>query len=148
MDCWDGIDGEPVIYHGWTLTSKLKFKDVLTDAIKPYAFQSSPYPVILSIENHCSKEQQDKMAEHFVNIFDDLLYKEPVDKSLAKLPSPEFFKNKILIKAKKVKLTATGSIDTGSANEDFVDTPDFESNKTRNSSIKSRQSKETHKFRS
>ena len=22
-DCWDGPDGEPVVYHGWTLTSKL-----------------------------------------------------------------------------------------------------------------------------
>merc|ERR1711962_344721 len=26
LDCWDGSDGEPVIYHGWTLTSKLLFR--------------------------------------------------------------------------------------------------------------------------
>ena len=26
LDCWDGPDGEPLIYHGWTLTSKLLFK--------------------------------------------------------------------------------------------------------------------------
>ena len=24
VDCWDGPDGEPIIYHGFTLTSKIK----------------------------------------------------------------------------------------------------------------------------
>ena len=123
LDCWDGPDGEPIIYHGWTLTSKLLFKDVLMDAIKPYAFMTSPYPVILSIENHCSREQQDKMAEHFKTILGGLLYTEPVDQSLFQLPSPESLKHKILIKAKKLKLTATGSIDIGTTSEDFVETP-------------------------
>ena len=28
LDCWDGTDGEPIIYHGMTFTSKIKFKDV------------------------------------------------------------------------------------------------------------------------
>ncbi len=57
-DCWDGHHNEPIIYHGWTLTSKLDFHEVLKDAIRPYAFYSSDYPLILSIENHCSKKQQ------------------------------------------------------------------------------------------
>ena len=26
LDCWDGEDGSPVIYHGHTLTTKIKFK--------------------------------------------------------------------------------------------------------------------------
>ena len=26
LDCWDGEDGDPVIYHGYTLTTKIKFK--------------------------------------------------------------------------------------------------------------------------
>ena len=67
-DCWDGHGNEPVIYHGWTLTSKIDFKEVLQDAIRPYAFHVSDYPLILSIENHCSKSQQDKMALHLVRI--------------------------------------------------------------------------------
>lgn len=58
LDCWDGHRNEPIIYHGWTLTSKLDFKEVLLDAVKPYAFHSTDYPLILSIENHCSKKQQ------------------------------------------------------------------------------------------
>lgn len=40
VDCWDGPDGMPVIYHGHTLTTKIKFCDVLT-TIKEHAFVSS-----------------------------------------------------------------------------------------------------------
>lgn len=29
LDCWDGDDGEPIVYHGHTLTSKIFFKDIL-----------------------------------------------------------------------------------------------------------------------
>ena len=29
----------------------------------------SAYPLILSIENHCSVEQQDKMAEYMVSMY-------------------------------------------------------------------------------
>ena len=73
------------------------------DAIKPFSFVSSPYPVILSIENHCSPPQQDRMAEHMVNILGDMLYCTPVDKTQEQLPSPQNLKNKILLKAKKIK---------------------------------------------
>ena len=57
VDCWDGEDGEPIIYHGFTLTSKILFKDVVM-ACKKYAFERSEYPLIFSIENHCGVEQQ------------------------------------------------------------------------------------------
>ncbi|CAL1548854.1 unnamed protein product, partial [Lymnaea stagnalis] len=61
VDCWDGPENDPVIYHGHTLTSKILFRDVIK-AINEYAFITSPYPVILSIENHCSLQQQQVMA--------------------------------------------------------------------------------------
>ena len=70
LDCWDGkgSDEEPIITHGQTLTGTLYVRDVLADAIKPYAFKSSPYPLILSIENHLSPEQQDVLAIRFKDI--------------------------------------------------------------------------------
>lgn len=102
LDCWDGDDGEPIIYHGWTLTSKILFKEVIADAIKAYAFFASDYPLILSIENHCSLEQQDVMADHLRTILGDLLYSAPVDESQNELPSPEKLKRKVLVKAKKL----------------------------------------------
>uniref|UniRef100_A0ABM0LY19 Phosphoinositide phospholipase C n=1 Tax=Saccoglossus kowalevskii TaxID=10224 RepID=A0ABM0LY19_SACKO len=40
LDCWDGPDGEPIIYHGYTLTSKISFKDVIK-VIHKYAFKAS-----------------------------------------------------------------------------------------------------------
>merc|ERR1740137_41345 len=79
------------------------------DAIKPFAFTASPYPVILSIENHCNSQQQDKMAEHMTNILGDMLYIQPVDKTQDQLPSPEQLKNKILLKAKKIKEEKTNN---------------------------------------
>lgn len=40
VDCWDGPDGKPIIYHGWTRTTKIKFDDVV-QAIKDHAFVTS-----------------------------------------------------------------------------------------------------------
>lgn len=40
LDCWDGDNGEPIIYHGHTLTSKILFKDVI-EAVKKHAFEVS-----------------------------------------------------------------------------------------------------------
>lgn len=105
LDCWDGDDGSPVIYHGHTFTTKISFKSVV-DAINKSAFIASPYPVILSIENHCSLQQQTKMAQLFQSIFGEKLVTkflfdsdyndEPI------LPSPSQLKHKILIKNKKL----------------------------------------------
>ena len=52
---------------------------ILSDAIKPYAFLKSDYPLILSIENHCSFKQQDVMAEYLKSILGDLLYLDSPD---------------------------------------------------------------------
>ena len=63
------------------------------------------------------------MAEHFKTILGDLLFMEPVDQTRSSLQYPEDLKHKILIKAKKIRLTATGSIDIGTSSDDFVETP-------------------------
>ena len=64
LDCWDGSDGRPVITHGKTMCTKVAFGDVLA-AIRDNAFVVSPYPVLLSLEDHCSVGQQDRMAAMF-----------------------------------------------------------------------------------
>uniref|UniRef100_A0A2K5BVH5 1-phosphatidylinositol 4,5-bisphosphate phosphodiesterase gamma n=1 Tax=Aotus nancymaae TaxID=37293 RepID=A0A2K5BVH5_AOTNA len=101
VDCWDGPDGMPVIYHGHTLTTKIKFSDVL-HTIKEHAFVASEYPVILSIEDHCSIAQQRNMAQYFKKVLGDTLLTKPVDISADGLPSPNQLKRKILIKHKKL----------------------------------------------
>ncbi|KAM7125740.1 1-phosphatidylinositol 4,5-bisphosphate phosphodiesterase gamma-1 isoform 1-T3 [Molossus nigricans] len=101
LDCWDGPDGMPVIYHGHTLTTKIKFSDVL-HTIKDHAFVASEYPVILSIEDHCSIAQQRNMAQYFKKVLGDTLLTKPVDIAADGLPSPNQLKRKILIKHKKL----------------------------------------------
>ncbi|XP_023125936.1 1-phosphatidylinositol 4,5-bisphosphate phosphodiesterase delta-4 isoform X1 [Amphiprion ocellaris] len=102
VDCWDGSDGEPVVYHGHTLTSKILFKDVVS-TVKEYAFKASDFPVILSLENHCGVEQQTVMARHLSQILGDSLLTTLLDGQVPQqLPSPQELKGKILLKAKKI----------------------------------------------
>uniref|UniRef100_A0A3Q4HNB7 Phosphoinositide phospholipase C n=1 Tax=Neolamprologus brichardi TaxID=32507 RepID=A0A3Q4HNB7_NEOBR len=102
LDCWDGSDNEPVIYHGYTLTSKILFKDVIK-AISEHAFKTSQYPVILSLENHCSVEQQEVMARHMSSILGSALITSPLGDGMpTNFPSPEELKGKFLIKGKRL----------------------------------------------
>ncbi|EFX76852.1 hypothetical protein DAPPUDRAFT_54889, partial [Daphnia pulex] len=100
LDLWDGPEGEPIIYHGNTLTGTLPVKDVLNDAVKPFAFKASTYPLFLSFENHLSLEQQAVLAIQIKDAIGDLLCLMDV-KDMKVLPSPEKLRNKIVIKAKK-----------------------------------------------
>ena len=102
LDLWDGKtrEEEPVILHGYTLVPEIPAK-VCRDKFCPYAFdfckalsssfrqdvimaiadsafKASEYPVILSFENHCSRQQQYKMAKYCDEIFGDMLLKEPL----------------------------------------------------------------------
>ncbi|KFO21248.1 1-phosphatidylinositol-4,5-bisphosphate phosphodiesterase gamma-2 [Fukomys damarensis] len=101
LDCWDGPDGKPIIYHGWTRTTKIKFDDVV-QAIRDHAFVTSSFPVILSIEEHCGVEQQRHMARVFKEVLGDLLLTKPTEASADQLPSPSQLREKIIIKHKKL----------------------------------------------
>ncbi|XP_058140350.1 1-phosphatidylinositol 4,5-bisphosphate phosphodiesterase delta-3 isoform X2 [Dasypus novemcinctus] len=101
LDCWEGPGGEPVVYHGHTLTSKILFRDVV-QAVRDHAFTLSPYPVILSLENHCGLEQQAAMAHHLRTILGDMLVTQALDSQTPEeLPSPEQLKGRVLVKGKK-----------------------------------------------
>ncbi|XP_029289098.1 1-phosphatidylinositol 4,5-bisphosphate phosphodiesterase gamma-2 [Cottoperca gobio] len=111
LDCWEG-PGEPIIYHGWTRTTKIKFEDVVK-AINDHAFVTSDFPVILSIEEHCPLEQQRQMARIFRDVFGDKLLTEPVELMAEQLPSPTQLKGKIILKHKKL------SVEGGGTSKDF-----------------------------
>lgn len=122
LDCWDGSDDEPEIYHGYTLTSKILFKDAIK-AIKEYAFKTSDYPVILSLENHCSVEQQQVMARHMSSILGSALVTAPLGDGMpTTFPSPEELKGKFLIKGKRLnKLETLFSQEAGAEDTDVTE---------------------------
>uniref|UniRef100_A0A8D3E916 Phosphoinositide phospholipase C n=1 Tax=Scophthalmus maximus TaxID=52904 RepID=A0A8D3E916_SCOMX len=115
LDCWKGrtTEEEPVITHGFTMTTEISFKEVI-EAIAECAFKTSPFPIILSFENHVdSPKQQAKMAEYCRSIFGDALLTEPLEKYLLEsgvpLPSPLELMGKILVKNKKKHHKTSGS---------------------------------------
>ncbi|CAO3569789.1 unnamed protein product [Mortierella alpina] len=119
LDCWDGAEGQPVIYHGRTLTSKILFRDVI-EAISTYAFVNSPYPLILSLEIHCDLDQQEIMANIMRTKLGSWLVVAPLDSGLVLLPSPDQLKFKILVKSKVLPPDAVAqeySTDTESESE-------------------------------
>ncbi|XP_068453110.1 1-phosphatidylinositol 4,5-bisphosphate phosphodiesterase eta-2a isoform X2 [Clinocottus analis] len=125
VDCWDGQDGEPIVHHGYTLTSKILFKDVI-ETINKYAFIKNDYPVILSIENHCSVPQQKKMAQYLTEILGDKLDLSNIkaDES-GRLPSPATLKGKILVKGKKLPPNIDENAEEGDvSDEDSADEMD------------------------
>ncbi|KAH8722543.1 PLC-like phosphodiesterase [Phaeosphaeriaceae sp. PMI808] len=107
IDCWDGDQGLPVVMHGRTLTKAISFLDTIK-VINKFAFTESPYPLILSLEVHCSPLQQEIMARMMIGQFDEKLVLEPLDFGSHTLPSPEELKHRILIKVK----AASDELDT------------------------------------
>nr|XP_020659892.1 1-phosphatidylinositol 4,5-bisphosphate phosphodiesterase zeta-1-like isoform X5 [Pogona vitticeps] len=102
IDCWDGPSKDPVVYHGHTLTSKISFKTVI-QVINKYAFLVSDYPLLLSLDNHCSPKQQEVIADYLTSILGDKLVTSTADDRIpTQLPSPESLKFKIIIKNKKL----------------------------------------------
>ncbi|XP_041639526.1 1-phosphatidylinositol 4,5-bisphosphate phosphodiesterase eta-2 [Cheilinus undulatus] len=154
VDCWDGPDGEPIIHHGYTLTSKILFKDVI-ETINKYAFTKSQYPVILSIENHCTVPQQKKMAEYLKEVLQDKLDLSAVNvHECKKLPSPEILKGKVLVKGKKLPANLDpeaeeGDVsdeDTGDDDDDEDDEDDDDNAQDGNSFVPGNSTKKKRQF--
>ncbi|ESO87010.1 hypothetical protein LOTGIDRAFT_51557, partial [Lottia gigantea] len=55
LDCWDGPNEEPIIYHGHTLTSKISFRGVI-EAIYEHAFTKSHESQALKLAMSCPEE--------------------------------------------------------------------------------------------
>ncbi|XP_062860437.1 1-phosphatidylinositol 4,5-bisphosphate phosphodiesterase eta-1 [Trichomycterus rosablanca] len=118
VDCWDGPDGEPMVQHGYTLTSKITFKSVI-ETINKYAFINNQFPVILSIENHCSIQQQKKIAQHLKEILKEKLEVLSIfSTDFKQLPTPSSLKNKILIKGKRLPAFLSADAEEGEVSDD------------------------------
>lgn len=111
VDINDGNEStnfEPVVFHKHTLTAKVKLLDVVR-TIRENAFRTSPYPVILSLENNCQQlDSLRKVATILRAELQDHLVTGPLDEAEDKWPSPEQLRGKIIIKGKKLPRLESG----------------------------------------
>lgn len=102
LDLHDGPNGEPVIYHGWTLTSRIVAREVLEDGIKPN-FNQDDLPLILVMDDHIkSIEQRQVFIKHLHDILGHFIYVGNTEE-MACLPSPNQLRGKIIIHAPRAK---------------------------------------------
>jgi phosphatidylinositol phospholipase C, delta len=131
LDCWDGETSKmgraiPVIYHGHTLTSKILFCDVVK-AVKSYMVSNpSTYPVILSLESHCSHPFQLAMARILTETLGELLYIPADYEREGNLPSPEFLRGKVVIKGKRPPEPDLDETDTAGNDQDVDDNDPYD----------------------
>ncbi|XP_076912196.1 phosphoinositide phospholipase C 6-like [Bidens hawaiensis] len=103
LDIWpnstkDGID----VLHGRTLTTPVTL-DKCLKSIKEHAFVKSPYPVIITLEDHLTPDLQAKVAEvNGQKHFWDMLYL-PKESDKEELPSPDALKHQIILSTKEPK---------------------------------------------
>jgi len=101
IDCWDSDSktNNPMVYHGYTVTSKIPFDEIIS-CVKAYV-DANPetLPIILSLENHCTHPFQKRMAQTLETTLGDALY---IPKpGMLLLPSPVELVGKVLIKGKR-----------------------------------------------
>ncbi|PNY14037.1 phosphoinositide phospholipase C 4-like protein, partial [Trifolium pratense] len=102
LDIWPNSNKDDVIVlHGRTLTTPVDLIKCLK-SIKEHAFSASPYPVIITLEDHLTSDLQAKAAQMITKTFGDMLFC-PNDESLNNVPSPEELKYKIMISTKPPK---------------------------------------------
>ncbi|URE05944.1 phospholipase C [Musa troglodytarum] len=102
LDMWPNSTKDDVhILHGRTLTSPVEMIRCLR-SIKEFAFCASPYPVVITLEDHLTADLQAKVAQMVTLIFGDMLYY-PESDSLEEFPSPESLMNRVIISTKPPK---------------------------------------------
>lgn len=112
IDIWNNendADAEPIVNHGRTFSNGISLSSVLK-TIKRYAFSVSAYPVILSLEMHCTENAQINVVNLLRQILGDAMVEYPIN-SENTLPSPDELKHRILIKVKKTSGFSNVSVD-------------------------------------
>lgn len=116
IDLWDGETG-PVVCHG-ILTASIPLSNVIK-IIKKYAFIVSPYPLIISLEIHCNRENQELTSQIMKDILGSLIYNDADKSSMTSLPSVNDLKHRILIKVKKPKAIAVTNTPFKNLTDDY-----------------------------
>ena len=101
LDCYDGPKGTPIVTHGGTACKPVELRECL-QAIKEFGFVKTPYPVIVTFENHVNVEQRGVMGDLLEEIFcDGMLYRPPEGAGKKEeWPSPNQLKGKVVIRDK------------------------------------------------
>ncbi|NWR87538.1 PLCD4 phosphodiesterase, partial [Furnarius figulus] len=96
VDCWDGPNGEPVVYHGHTFTSKIPFREVVSTLGKTSWGNSSLPPPLMGTSPPSSHPQsagsQGQQAP----------WRSWALQGASLSPTPQELKHKILLKGKKI----------------------------------------------
>ncbi|KAL5230163.1 hypothetical protein ABZP36_028939 [Zizania latifolia] len=102
LDLWPNAAKDAVeVLHGRTLTSPVDLIKCL-HAIRDHAFVSSPYPVILTLEDHLTPDLQSDVAKMIKQTFGDMLYT-CESENMSGFPSPEDLIGKIIVSTKPPK---------------------------------------------
>ncbi|XP_021720664.1 phosphoinositide phospholipase C 6-like [Chenopodium quinoa] len=129
LDLWPTPNKQDVhVLHGKTLTTPVDLLKCLK-SIKEYAFCASPYPVILTLEDHLNPTLQAKVAEMIIQVFEDMLFY-PETEILKDFPSPEELKYKVLVSTKPPKeyLTAENAKNSSGSKEPSIEEQEFKAN--------------------
>ncbi|GMH30557.1 hypothetical protein Nepgr_032400 [Nepenthes gracilis] len=114
LDLWPNSARDDVnVLHGRTLTTPVALIKCLK-SIKEHAFAVSPYPVVITLEDHLTPDLQAKVAKMVIETFGEMLYY-PDSECLEEFPSPEALKYRIILSTKPPKeyLEAKQSKDKG-----------------------------------
>ncbi|QLG74430.1 hypothetical protein HG535_0G03130 [Zygotorulaspora mrakii] len=111
IDIWDDDMG-PVVCHGF-LTGAIPLVNV-AEIIRKYAFITSPYPLIISLEINCNTENQIIASSIFQNSLGSMLVRSEFEES-GDLPSPKELMHKIILKGKKNANFSLGAINQDNA---------------------------------
>ena len=100
IDVHDGPKDEPIVTHGLTLCTTVRFEEVI-QALVETAFATSDLPIIISLEMHCSHKQQVRCAALMCSLLGDALLQHTdvwgIDRALL---TPRGLLRKVIVKSK------------------------------------------------
>ncbi|NXL14635.1 PLCD4 phosphodiesterase, partial [Setophaga kirtlandii] len=112
VDCWDGPNGEPMVYHGHTFTSKIPFREVVSTLGKTsWGNSSSPLPSMgmSPPSSHPQRYGQSTAVQGFSVLLETMQdpraqgpWRHWVAQGASLSPTPQELKHKILLKGKKI----------------------------------------------